>query len=111
MSKHKDTNETNALIARLSHLYHQVVQDGLPDTISELTPRPECREMRLIGNRLIELQGLDIMLELGHRIYPKDDELAFTCNLLLSVIFELPFDFSQGFWVLGSDHKQPQFAS
>lgn len=111
MYQHTDSHELNALIQRLSSLYHQVVQDGLPETISELLTRQECREIKSIGRRLIDLQGLDIMLEIGHRIYPKNDELAFTCNLLLSVIFELPFDFSQGFWVLEQDGHQPQLAS
>jgi hypothetical protein len=111
MHHHTDSNEMNALIARLAGLYQQVVQDGLPDTITELLSRPESREIRSIGRRLIELQGLDIMLEIGHRLYPKDDELAFTCNLLLSVIFELPFDFSQGFWTLEKNGQQSQLAS
>lgn len=101
------TSDTDILISELHLQYRKLTSQDLPKSVHHLLCRPECHEIRRIGKRLIELHGSDILQNIGQMLYPTEDELAFTANLILPVIWEVPFDFEQKCWVYSASPLSP----
>lgn len=99
--------DTDSLIAELGLHYRKLISQGLPKSVHHLLCRPECGEIRRIGAQLIELHGSQILQDIGQMMHPTEDELAFTANLILPIIWEIPFDFQHKRWVYpASPHTQ-----
>jgi len=102
MSDWETPKETTALVNELRSLYLELVSKGLPSTLNELQCSPEADRVAEIGRELLSVYGFYIAAEIGRLMYPEDDELAFTANIILSLVWGFQYDISRGYWSYSS---------
>ena len=98
MSDWETPKATTALVNELRGLYFEIVSKGLPSTLNELQSSQEADRIAEIGRELLSVYGVYIAAEIGGLMYPQDDELAFTANLILSLVWGFQYDVNSGYW-------------
>ena len=84
MSDWETPKATTALVNELRGLYFEIVSKGLPSTLNELQSSQEADRIAEIGRELLSVYGVD--------------ELAFTANLILSLVWGFQYDVNSGYW-------------